>query len=575
MNTKVIVGNTKQVVTLQASNYRAAGGEAAIYVNNGMAYKLYHDPIHKQLPPKKMQELALIGSSQVVIPKEIIFDAKDGKPLGYTTNFVDGVEPLLKLFTRTFKDANKVSFQMVNHLVKEIQKVVVDVHAAQCLIVDLNELNILAGLAPTTITPWFIDTDSYSTPSFKATAIMDSVRDRRVTVYDKAGTMHYNPDAESDWFSWAVLAFQIYTNIHPFRGTHPNYKPRDKAKQMDDGISVFHKDVRVPPSVNDFKVIPQRHLDYFKRVFLNNERGVPPLPDSSVPTLVPTQIVTITGTDKLSVHEIAAYSDPIQSIANIMGMYYVVTKKGIYINQKEIGHHNAKRILLASASDGTLITAQQDNSNKIKFQELTKADPAGTATSDNMFVRNNAFYTVSRGKLVENSFTAFGNKMVHRVKEVENLSVNSATMYDGCVIQDLLGKMYLTLPYKLGSCFSKHIPQIDGYRVVGAKAERNVVVVIGEKKGQFDRFIIIYKKDFSTYDVRVSSDITYDTINFTVMDNGLCILLASDSELELFASPSQYETLPNPPFDATMKLFSTADGIFFIMNNSFHQIKRK
>ena len=574
MNQKIKIGNGG-IVTIGDKNYRASGGEGAIYVANGMVYKLYHEPDKKQFPAKKLQELSLIHNSQVIIPKELIFDAKDGKPLGYTTNYVDNVEPLLKLFTRTFKDANNVSFQMVNHLVKEIQKVVTDVHAAQCLIVDLNELNILVGLTPTTITPWFIDTDSYSTPSFKATAIMDSVRDRRVTVYDKAGTMHYNPDAESDWFSWSILAFQLYCNIHPFRGTHPNYKPRDKQKQMDDGVSVFHPGVRVPPSVNDFKVIPHRHLDYFKRVFLNNERGVPPMPDSSVPTLVPTQIVTIKGTDKLSVHEIAAYADPIQSIANIMGMYYVATKKNIYINQKEIGRHTAKRILLASASDGTLITAQQDNSNKIKFQELTKADPAGTAASDDMFVRNNAFYTISRGKLVENSFTAFGNKMVHRVKEVENLSVNSATVYDGCVIQDLLGKMFLTLPYKLGSCFSKHIPQLDGYRIVGAKAEKNIVVVVGEKKGQFDRIILVYNKDFTICDVRKTDDITYDTINFTVMDNGLCILLASDSELELFASASQYETLPNPPFDATMRLFSTSDGIFFINGNSFHQVKRK
>lgn len=574
MNQKIKIGSGG-IITLTDRNYKASGGEAAIYVTNGMAYKLYHDPVHKQLPPKKMQELALIGNSQVVIPKEIIFDAKDGKPLGYTTNYVDNVEPLLKLFTRTFKDANNISFQMVNHLVKEIQKVVVDVHTAQCLIVDLNELNILAGITSSTITPWFIDTDSYSTPSFKATAIMDSVRDRRVTVYDKAGTMHYNPDIESDWFSWAILAFQLYTNIHPFRGTHPNYKPRDKQKQMDDGISVFHSGVRVPPSVNDFKVIPQRHLDYFKRVFLNNERGVPPMPDSSVPTLVPTQIVTINGTDKLSVHEIAVYADSIQSIANIMGMYYVATKKSIYVNQKEIGQHTAKRILLASASDGTLVTAQQDIGNKITFRELTKADPVGTAVSDGMFVRNNAFYTVGRGKLVENSFTAFGNKIVHRVKEVENLSVHSATMYDGCVIQDLLGKMFLTLPYKLGSCFSKHIPQLDGYRIVGAKAEKNIVVIVGEKKGQFDRFILVYNKDFTVCDVRKTDDITYDTINFTVMDNGLCILLASDSELELFASASQYETLPNPPFDATMRLFSTSDGIFFINGNSFHQVKRK
>ena len=574
MNQKVKIG-TGGIITLTDRNYKASGGEASIYVANDMVYKLYHDPAHKQLPPGKMKELGVITNSQVVIPQELIFDPKDGKPLGYTTRYVDDVEPLLKLFTKTFKDSNNVNFQMVNRLVKDIQVVVNDVHTAQCLIVDLNELNILAELKPSRVTPWFIDTDSYSTPSFKATAIMDSVRDRRVTVYDKSGTMHYNPDIGSDWFSWSILAFWIYTNIHPYRGRHSKYKPNEKAKQMDDGISVFHPGVGVPPCVNDFKVIPSRHLDYFKRVFLNGERGIPPLPDSSAPLLVPTQIVTIKGTDKLDVQEIAAYADNIMAIYSMMGIYYVATKTHIYANTKEIGRHNAKKILLASASDGTLVTAQQSLSNKIEFRILTQSDPVGTAQSNEMFARNNAFYTMSKGKLIENSFTAFGNKMVHRAKEVENLSTISAKIYDGCVIQDLLGKMYLTLPYKQGSCFSKHIPQLGGYRIVDAKAEKSIVVVVGEKKGKFDRIIIIFNKAFDTCDVRKVDDIAYNGINFTVMDNGMCVLLASDTELELFSTASQAQTLTDPPFDATMKLFATSDGIFFINGNSFHQLKRK
>lgn len=574
MNQKIKIGNSG-IITLTDKNYKAAGGEASIYVANGMAYKLYHEPTKKQLPTKKMQELTAIGNSQVVIPQELIFDPKDGKPLGYTTRFVDGVEPLLKLFTRTFKDDNNVSFQMINHLVKEMQKVVSDVHKAQCLIVDLNELNILVDIKPSTIIPWFIDTDSYSTPSFKATAIMDSVRDRRVTTFDKSGTMHYNPDIESDWFSFSVLAFWLYTNIHPFRGAHANYKPKDKAKQMDDGISVFHPGVRVPPSVNDFKVIPARHFDWFKRVFLNNERGIPPLPDSSVPLLVPTQIITIKGTDRLGVSEIAAYSDAIMAIQTMMGLYYVATKTHYYANQKEIGRHKANKVAIAFASDGTPIFAEQDTNNKIAFRDLTKADPVGTATSEHMFARNNAVYTIARGKLVENSFTAFAGKVIHKITEVENVSVTSAKMFNGCVLQDLLGKIFLTLPYKLGSCFSKHIPQLDGYRIVDAKAEKNVVVIIGEKKGQYDRFIIIYNKAYNSCDVRKVDDVTYDTINMGVLDNGLCLLLKSPIELELFSSASQCEIINNPPLDSSMKLFTTMDGVFFINGNSFHQLKKK
>ena len=71
------------------------------------------------------------------------------------------------------------------------------------------------------------------------------------------------------------------------------------------------------------------------------------------------------------------------------------------------------------------MTAQQSLSNKIEFHILTQFDPVGTA-SNKMFARNNAFYTISKGKLVENHFTAFGNKMVHRVKEVKTVSTTSA-----------------------------------------------------------------------------------------------------------------------------------------------------
>lgn len=577
MNQKIKVSSG--VITLTDKHYKAAGGEASIYVNGGMAYKLYHDPDKKQLPINKMKELAAIGDSQVIVPQELIFDSSSGKPLGYTTKFVtntdDSVEPVLKLFTRTFKDAKGVTHKMINELVNAIQKTTSNVHNAKCLIVDLNELNILVDIQPSNIIPWFIDTDSYSTPSYKATAIMDSIRDRKATVYDKNGVMHYNPTIESDWFSWSILTFWAYSNIHPFRGAHNNYKPKDKQKQMDDGISVFHPGVRVPPSVNDFKVIPSRHLDWYKQVFLKGERGIPPLADSNVPVLVPTQVITVQGTDKISVADIASYGDDILAITTIAGAYYIATKKHIYLNQKEIADHIAKKILLCSANDGTLIVAQKHQCGKIDFRDITKSDVLGTSSSKDMFTRNNAIYTMSHGKLVENTFITIGSKMIRRVTEVANISTTSSTMYDGCIIQDLLGKAYITLPYKQGACLTKPIPQLDGYRIVGAKSDKNIVVVLGEKKGQYDRFIIIYDKQFSQYDVRKVEDVTYENINFAVMDNGVCILLSSQNDIELFSSVNQCETLQNPPFDSTMKLFTTSDGIFFINGNSFHQIKRK
>jgi hypothetical protein len=573
MNHKIRIGSNGATLTLTDRHYRASGGEASIYVNGNKAYKLYHEPDTKMLPQGKMRELAAITNGQVVIPQEVIYDFKTGKPLGYTTDFVDNAEPLVKLFTRTFKDDHNISYSAINELVKQMQLVVTDVHKAKCLVVDLNELNVLVKNTGFT-EPFFIDTDSYLTPSFKATAIMDSVRDRRVSKIDNKGVLHYNPDEMSDWFSWAVLSFYLYTNIHPFRGGHNSYKPNDKKRQMDDGISVFHPGVRVPPSVNDFKVIPKRHLEWYKQVFLKGDRSVPPLADSSVPLLVPNQIVTIQGTDKITVQEIIAFPDAIAAVQHFMGVYYVVTKKHIYAGKKEIGKVTANKTLICNANDGTPIVAGATD-GQVTFLDMTSDKPVGTINSKDMFARNGVIYTITNEKMAENSFTAFGNRIIHACKELENVSVASAKMYDGCIIQDLLGKKYLTIPYKIGSSFSKHIPQLDGYRIVDAKSDKTVTVVLAEKKGVYDRFVIVFDKKFTQCDVRKTDDVPYDTINFAVLDNGLCILLASDTEIELFSTATQFEVLTNPPFDATMKLFTTTDGFFFINGNSIHQIRRK
>jgi len=576
---KIVIGNTKQVVTLQSSQYKAAGGEGSIYVNAGMAYKIYHDPTKKQFPLNKLKELSLINDTQVVIPQQLIYDTS-GNSIGYTTKYIDNkdnsIEPILKLFTKTFKDSKSIDNKIISKLVVDIQKTVNNVHMANCLIVDLNELNILVDIQSSNIVPWFIDTDSYATPSYKATAIMDSVRDRKATTYDKSGNMHYNPSIESDWFSWAILTFYLYTNIHPYRGSHSNYKPKDKQKQMDDGISVFHPNVKVPPSVNNFNVIPTRHLDWYKQVFLKNERGVPPYPDSIVPTLIPTKIVTIKSTDKLNIIDIESYDSSIQSIINLGGVYYVATKKHVYINNKIISDINCKDIKLCSSNKGTLILAEKSFNGEITFKSTTSNDLLGKVTGNsNMFSRNNSIYTISYGKLIENSFIEVGNKIICKVSAVANISNSSSTLFDGCIIQDLWGKIHLTFPYKQGYCFTKQIPELHNYRIVDAKADKNIVIIVGEKHGKYDRFVFIYKKDFSEYSFKKYEDITYDNINFAVLDNGICALLNNENELELFASINHNEILQNPPIDNSMKLFSMDDGFFFINDNSIHQLKRK
>jgi hypothetical protein len=575
MNYKVRIGGAGgTIVALTDKHYKAAGGEAAIYVNGKTAFKIFHDPKKGLIPIKKMEELAKIGNPHIVTPQEFIYDASTGDPLGYTTQFVNDAFPLARFFTRTFKDENNINPAMIGDLVKQNQEIVTDVHTARCLVVDLNELNVLVKIN-SGLEPWFIDTNSYATPSYRATAIMDSVRDRRVS-QKQGDQLYYNPDVYSDWFSWGILSFWLYTNIHPYRGNHPDYKPKDKARQMDDGISVFHKGVRVPPSVNDFKIIPRRHLEWFKAIFLKNERSVPPLPDNSVPIAVPTAVITLASTDKISVSEVAAYSSTVTGIFYMVGTLYVLTKTHVCFGKREVAlsTRTARKTALCAAPDGTIITASQCGT-KVYFREMNQGSEVGTIAGNGMFARNGLVYTVANDRLVENSFEKFGSKLLHQTKQVENVSEQTSLICEGCIIQDLLGKKYLTIPYAKGRSFSKYLPQLDGFRVIEAKSEKTVTVILAERGGIYHRFIVVFDPKYLGFEVREAKDVAYDTINFTVLDSGVCILLTSPTELEMFTTARQYETLSDPPFDSTMRLFSTPDGAFFVNGNSIHQIKRK
>ena len=63
---------------------------------------------------------------------------------------------------------------------------------------------------------------------------------------------------------------------------------------MDDNVSIFDPKSRMPPSTNPLNIIPKRLLDWYKFIFPDtNNRSIPPLPDSSAPLLVPTQIIAI------------------------------------------------------------------------------------------------------------------------------------------------------------------------------------------------------------------------------------------------------------------------------------------
>jgi DNA-binding helix-hairpin-helix protein with protein kinase domain len=140
--------------------------------------------------------------------------------------YVDRTYALCQVFPGSFRTRHGFSTDAALRLVRRLQEGVRTVHSHGILIVDLNEMNFLVSDSFGEI--YFIDVDSYQTPSFPATALMESVRDRHAKRFSTS----------TDWFSFAIVSFQMFVGIHPFKGTYaPLQGVIEKDKKLDARMS--------------------------------------------------------------------------------------------------------------------------------------------------------------------------------------------------------------------------------------------------------------------------------------------------------------------------------------------------
>jgi hypothetical protein len=550
---------SKGKVTLTDREYIGAGGEASVYKKDRIAYKIYHDP-NKMIPVKKIQELQSLTPTNVLKPLDVIHN--NNLPIGYIMPFVSDTNPVCKLFTKTFRDNNGLHPKDVAEIVKYIQTTVDQVHKDGCLIVDLNELNLLASSKFDTV--FFIDVDSYQTKSYKATAIMESIKDPQVK------SNHFTE--LSDWFSFGVIAIQLYIGIHPYKGRHPDYKPNEWARRMKDGVSIFDKDVGLPKTCYDFSVIPKTHLNWFQELFVKNNRSIPPLPGEALVIIPVEKYKVVQSTGDFDIKIVWDMGGVILYSYYYAGCEFLVSKNTIFCDEKVYRTHQMGKIGICDSGDELFPAICQLDDNKLKFFGPRDVE-IEELHSDNFMMRNGCIYSVYDGKLTECSVAKLGSKYFLKTRLACNVSDLSTKVFEGVIFQDLLGKCYITLPFEIGRCIFNPIKELHGYRILDAKSERNIVVVLAEKKSTYYRFIITYDDKFNDYKIRKQDDVSFGSVNFTVKPNGVCIL-ASDNEVEIFKD-EKIKIVSNSPFDTDTKLFNRNGDIFFIDEKRVYSVRTK
>ncbi|MBC7931701.1 MAG: hypothetical protein H7Z38_14160 [Rubrivivax sp.] len=537
----------KGEIRLGKSDFKAQGGEGSIYVKGPNAYKIYADP-RRAIPPAKILELSALTLRNIIRPLEVLLDAKN-RPVGYSMRSVARPYALCQLFPKAFRQRNNLTPESALRLVRRLQEGVSHVHAKAILIVDLNEMNFL--VAEDFGEVFFIDVDSYQTPSFPATALMESVRDRHAQRHTTG----------SDWFSFAVVSFQMFVGIHPYKGSYlPLHGLPDKETKLDArmraNVSVLRPDVSIPASCLPFSVIPPVYLDWYRAVFEDGKRLPPPDDAQAIVTLIAPGPSPSVGSSRFEITELREFDGEIIWHDGLI----TITQTSIYFGSEKFPKPQADVKVATTPRGGHLLAAYLSGPQP-SIRDLTDGRELAIGIEcEEIMLCNGQFYVKQRESIFAVEFVELPGNMLLGIKPVANVMINSTRMFEGLAIQSLLGTYYASILPSPGVCHQIRLPELDRYQILDARLYRNVLMVVGAKGGQYDKFILRFADDFGDYDSRVVGDVSSTDINFTVLDSGVVLHMADEGTLEVFSRHKGYpdiKTLQDPSVGSDVRLFHT------------------
>lgn len=552
-------------VTLNKSHFVAEGGEGKVFARGKTGYKIYHDPA-RAVPVGKIQDLASITDPHVLRPLEPLYRGKKGLHIGHTFRFVKDAWTLCQLFPRAFREREGFDPTKALALVQALQKSVQAVHRASVLVVDLNEMNYL--VSRDFRTPYAIDVDSYQTPRYPASAIMPSVRDPRMRGLDFS--------EETDWFSFAVVSFQIFVGIHPYKGKHPTVKGLEE--RMKAGISLFDSEVKVPHTAYALDVIPDGYRDWYEDVFVRHGRHAPPDEAVQVITLRPV-VRKIAGTDNFEITEIAEFEEQIRSAFLGAGHTVVHCGTDVFLDRRGAGSWAGSLVVGFTPRHGHPVAALGGPGLSTGLLDLVTGKTLDTMLPEGETrAANDTVYVRSRDKILEVTVTEAGNRVFASTRLAANVLEHACRLYEGVAIQSLLGEPHVSIFPKAGTCHQLMVPELKGHKVLQAKHDGGVLMVLAAEDGAYHRLVFRFDEGYAKYDVRRIEDVSPTDLNFVTLDSGVCVCLNEDEQLELFSArrgSKSVKTISDPVLGGDMRLLKDGGTVLFHRGTKLYRMRMK
>jgi H/ACA ribonucleoprotein complex subunit 3 len=278
-------------VKLQPQQLIGQGGEAEVYrLLPDTAVKLFKPPSHPDyaaspqaqqaaevrlaLHQQKLRQFPGNLPARVVAPADLVCDRSGQKILGYTMPLLSGAEPLLRYGERSFRQA--LATQTVVEIFKDLHDTLTQLHQAQVIVGDFNDLNVLIRETSAHL----IDADSFQFGAFVCEMFTARFVDPLHCDPDAAQLLPQRPPTpESDWYAFTVMLMQCLLFVEPYGGL---YQPKNSQQRLPPSarplhrITVFHPEVRYPKPALPYRHLPDDLLDHFQRVFEQDWRGIFP-----------------------------------------------------------------------------------------------------------------------------------------------------------------------------------------------------------------------------------------------------------------------------------------------------------
>lgn len=560
----------KGSVSLGKDDFEAKGGEGSIYHKGNIAYKIFINP-DKMIPEAKIDELSMLTDTNIVKPLDILMD-KNNKKVGFTTAWVDGI-PLCKMFVGGFRKRENITDDHITELVTNMSNTIHHIHAKKCIMVDGNELNYIVG--HDFVTPYFIDVNSWQTPSFPATAIMPTIKDY------KAKNNSFNTG--TDWYSFAVISCWLFVGIHPFRGKYPDIMDKDiverTRKRAEANISIFNKDVKLAPNAR-LNSVPSHYKDWFLNVFHNDLRSPPPSAPGVIMT-VPLTVQAISGTDNFNIKIVDTFNDDIIWYTKIEGIKTVKTTSEIISNKRKFySSSSSLSIIYSDKNQKPLFLTVTNGYLSIKSPNTEVKGISPPKATEIFIVGNTAYYKYGN-KLVELKVQDQRDKLLVFAKQNWNIMRNSK-MYAGMIVQNMLGNFHVTFPIPnpvgKSACYTVAIPELNDFKIFDAKYSKHVMAVSGQVGNEYKTLVFRFNSSHTKYDVREIICDQIEEINFVVLDNNVAIMIPKDSYLEAFGNKpfaSNIKSVNDPSITTDMKLAKDGTKALFFKGKKLYSISMK